>query len=355
MNIYFYTKHERMGASSRYRTLQYIENLNANDFKFICRPLFSDQYLTEKYKSGKNPLLLTISCYFRRLFNLIVDCRSGRIFLIEKELFPYVPYLFEFLLSVLKIRFIIDYDDAVWHNYDNSKHIIIRILLGNKHKKIINRAYGVICGNKYLENYAVLAGQKNTIIIPTVVPKARYVPINKPTINFTIVWIGSPSTSRHLLSIKNQLREFIFLTGSTLKIIGFDKSLSNPFDFPVTFVEWSNETEINELSDSDVGIMPLIDGPFERGKCGFKLIQYMGVGKASIASDIGANSDIILDGETGYLVKHDSDWLLYLMQLFNDRYLCSAMGLNARIRFENFYTLESQTNRYIEFISSRSF
>lgn len=352
MDIYFYTKHERMGASSRYRTLQYIENLKDNHFNFICRPLFTDKYLTEKYKSGKTPFLLTVSCYFRRLFNLIMDCRAGRIFLIEKELFPYVPYLFEFFISVLNIRFIVDYDDAVWHNYDNSKYFIIRFFLGRKHKKIISSAYGVICGNKYLESYAVLSGQKNTIIIPTVVPKVRYVSIKKPTNNFTIVWIGSPSTSRYLLSIKNQLKEFIYLTGSTLKIIGFDKFLTDSIDFPASFVEWSNETEIKELSDSDVGIMPLTDGPFERGKCGFKLIQYMGVGKASIASDIGANSDIVLDGETGYLVKNDSDWLIYLMRLFNDRKLCSSMGLKARQRFENFYTLESQTKRYIEFISS---
>lgn len=350
MIVHFYTRHEWLGASSRYRSIQYFDFLMKNNISIVHRPLFTDGYLKRKYKQNSIFLLYAVFCYLKRLLNIFFDFRPGNVLVLEKEFFPYFPAFFERIARKIGVCVIVDFDDAVWHNYDNHHSKYIRCFLSNKHKTVINSASGVICGNSYLYEYAASCKQDNIIILPTVVPKAKYhISKNKSNL-FTVVWIGSPSTSHHVLSIQDQLRDFTNLRCAEIKLIGFNEALKQDVKFNARFVDWDNDTEIKELCDSDVGIMPLIDGPFERGKCGFKIIQYMGVGKACIASDVGVNKDIVVHGNSGFVVKHPDDWLSYLLYLYDNPLECQFLGTNGRRLFEEKYTVESQALRYISFI-----
>jgi len=125
----------------------------------------------------------------------------------------------------------------------------------------------VIGGSEYIIEYAKNAGSKKIEKIPTVIDLRKYNCVD------VIGWIGSPSTSRYVLSINEALAKFTEKYNAIVHLIGFDKKLEDKLLFNGKIIEWSEQTEVDEICKFDVGIMPLEDGPFERGKCGFKLIQ----------------------------------------------------------------------------------
>lgn len=348
--LYYYTRHEWLGASSRYRSIQYFDLLKENGFFILHRPLFSDFYLKEKYRRKRLVWLIALKCFFLRFIHLLMDCRPGNVFILEKEFFPYFPALFEWVAKKIGVKIIVDFDDAVWHNYDNHRSRLVRYLLSSKHRHVIYSAKAAICGNNYLYDYAKKCNQNNLIIIPTVVPKDKYIKKDINTEIFTVVWIGSPSTSTQVLKIKEQLKSFTKLRKAEIKLIGFDESLKSQLDFDARIVKWDTKTEVDELCCANVGIMPLIDGPFERGKCGFKLVQYMGVGIACIASNVGCNNEIVIHNKSGFIVDKPEDWLNYLLYLYDNPALCKSFGVNGREIFEGGFTVESQLGDYVSFI-----
>ncbi|MCG2879659.1 hypothetical protein L7I36_23710, partial [Obesumbacterium proteus] len=131
--------------------------------------------LESKYKKNKIYLIYAIAAYLRRLLHILMDFRSSNVIYVEKEFFPYLPPFFEFLAKVIRLKYIVDYDDAVWHNYDSNRFRFIRYLLSNKHKKIIGYAEKVVVGNDYLAQYALkFHPKKNVTIIPTALSSNRY-------------------------------------------------------------------------------------------------------------------------------------------------------------------------------------
>ena len=116
----------------------------------------------------------------------------------------------------------------------------------------------------------------------------------------------------------------------------------------VKFFPWSEEKEALMLQGIDVGIMPLKDDPWSRGKCGYKLLQYMALGKAVIASPVGANKEIVSHGETGYLVRGESDWARYLSLLAGDRKFSAAMGKKGSEKVASSYSREDVGRQLVD-------
>ena len=116
------------------------------------------------------------------------------------------------------------------------------------------------------------------------------------------------------------------------------------FNFPYNFIYWNEKTEVEDLQNIDIGLMPLIESPWSKGKCGFKLIQYGAIGIASIASDIGVNSDIILNNKSGVIIK-DNTWEPLLTTLINNAPLRKKMGEKARQHIQKHYSLSSNYHK----------
>lgn len=353
--IAFYTKFASKGASSRYRTLQYIldEDSKIKD-GFVHRPLFDNRYLSIKYKTGRTPMLIAGFSYIKRLGYLINDVFLGRDIYIEKELFPYFPPFVEVFFKMVGVKYILDYDDAVWHNYDSHNRFIIRLFLSNKIKTVIRCSSGVIAGNKYIRDYVVNSGQSKVIKIPTVIPKESYLKSDqtKPVAKeFIVVWVGSPSSSDNLLEVKDVLRAFKEKYPSVIiAFLGFDKRLEKEFNFGVEFITWSTETEKKWLNNASVGIMPLKNGNFEKGKCGFKIIQYMASAIPSIVTPIGANNEIVKHNKTGFKAIENKQWEEFLEICFNNTEFSKEIGDAAYKEFLLKYSLESTESRYFNFI-----
>jgi glycosyltransferase involved in cell wall biosynthesis len=132
-------------------------------------------------------------------------------------------------------------------------------------------------------------------------------------------------------------------------LIGFDKNKENLLKFPYKLIDWSEETEVENMCNFDIGIMPLVDSLFERGKCGFKLIQYMGCGLPVIASNVGENKYIVNDSN-GFLIKEENGWLSSIEKLVEDSKLRNVLGESGRKLVENKYSTENNSKKYIEFI-----
>lgn len=339
MKVLFLTKYTALGASSRLRTYQYLPFYEEAGIECTIEPFFNDRYLKNWY-TGKRNRLLIFSFYWKRLLVLLQVFKYEKVY-IEKEIFPYLPPFAEWLLFLLNKKYMVDYDDAIFHNYDRHKNIIIRTLLKNKIKAVIKHAEVVVVGNGYLAQYALDAGAKKVETVPTVVDLKRYVLQSKKLKDsFVIGWIGTKSTfEKHLLLIKDWLLKAQHLYRVELHLIGVTQTEVFLGD-QVKLIPWTEDTEVAHLSSFDVGIMPLKDSPWEQGKCAYKIIQYLSVGVPVIASKVGMNAEVCLPGRTGFLADTEQDFLNALKVLIHDEATRKEMGRNGRALVEKTYNLE---------------
>lgn len=336
MKVLYFTKYTQKGASSRMRSFQYFPFFEEQNISISVSPFFTDAYLDDLY-SGKKNISTIIMAYVNRFFALFTVFKYSAI-VIEYELFPYFPAWFEKLFKFLGIRYIVDYDDAIFHNYDLHANKWLRTLLGNKIAKVMLHSNTVVAGNKYLADYAEKAGATNIVIIPTVIDLNNYQPKgNYATEKLTIGWIGSPSTYQYIEQIKQELTTFAATYNAEIVIIGaYPLEKIEP---PIRYIPWNAKTENDWLRKFDVGLMPLDDTSWSRGKCSFKLIQYMASGVPVIASPVGMNTEVVTT-ENGYLVNNSTDWIKYLKIYFKDEKLREMHGRRGRQIMEQKYALQ---------------
>lgn len=344
MKILYFTKYTRKGASSRLRSYQYFPFLEDQGFLIEVSPLFSNKYLENLY-SGKFVLKYAIIAYLNRFIKLWSIIKYDLI-VIEKELFPYFPAWFEFILSFFK-KYIVDYDDAIFHNYDLHSNALVRCLLEKKIDKVMRYSHIVIVGNHYLANRASSARAKKIYVISTVIDINRYT-IKKYFNNIPTVigWIGTQSTFKYLFLIKDVLKKLIQKYDILIHIVGTKETLG--LGDNEVHIEWSEETEANSILNFDIGIMPLFDTPWEQGKCAYKLIQYMGCGIPVVASAIGANNNIVYNERNGYLIHTQEEWHKALSFYITNIEARKRHGVYGRCLVEEKYCIQKQVDKYIQ-------
>jgi glycosyltransferase involved in cell wall biosynthesis len=348
MRVVYFTKYTRKGASSRLRSYQYFKFLANHGFDCQYLPLHSDKYLDLLY-SKKFLLLEAGLSYFKRLLNIFMLNRKD-IIIIEKELFPYVPAIFEFFLRRLGFHFIVDFDDAIHHNYDKHRNGFISLLLKNKIPNVMKYASHVIVGNTYLMDFANLNNISHVTQIPTVIDETKYCRINRFPEVISIGWIGTPYTSIYLNRLLPTFSNLYKKYGVKVLLIG-----ANTKDFEFDFIDcvsWSEDTEVADIQKIDIGIMPLKDGFFERGKCGYKLIQYMACGIPVIASPVGENCFIVDHGENGFIADSLEDWEPLLEELVINPNLRRDFGMNGFSKIQQKYSINSQLLKLVRILSN---
>ena len=196
----------------------------------------------------------------------------------------------------------------------------------------------VICGNSYIAARAREVGAQNICIIPTVVDIDKYQVRPSNNDRITIGWIGTPVTDHSLDLIIPALQELSLSYEFDVKLIGSDRKISgiNTINIP-----WSEENEAINVQAIDIGVMPQKDELMEKGKCGYKLIQYMACGKPVIGSSIGVNKEIIEDGVNGFLADEYKDWISNLEILIRDKQKRLSFGNEGRKLVERKYEMNS--------------
>lgn len=351
MNGFLFSKYTRAGPSSRYRSFQYLPALEAAGLRITICPLFNDDYLAHKYEHGRASPGAVLLAFARRLWAVLTVPRSA-VVLIEYELLPWFPAVLERWLAWRGCQMTVDYDDALFHQYDAHPNPWVRSLLGRKIATVMRLAHTVVAGNAYLADYARSAGAQRVVVVPTVIDLDRYPVKVQPCEStvFTIGWIGSPSTARYLQDIAPALAQVCADGRARVRLVG-----SGPIALPgvpMDVIPWAEESEVDEIHRFDVGIMPLPDEPWARGKCGFKLIQYMACGLPVVASPVGVNTEIVHDGANGFLAQEQTEWVDALECLMVDAELRERMGAEGRKKVEKQYCLQVTAPRLVALLQA---
>jgi glycosyltransferase involved in cell wall biosynthesis len=337
------SRYGRMGASSRVRFYNYVPALERAGFDVTIAPLLDGDYLQRLYRGeGRSPQAMLAS-YWRR-FRQVLSARRYDLVWIEKEALPWMPAALERAFFG-KRPIVIDFDDA-WHlRYARHRNRLVRYILGHKFESLLASARAVTTGSASLTQWAETATRR-VVQIPSVVDIDRYAVAPLPEGPFTIGWIGTPSTAAYLALISEPLRHLQTVYGARIRMIGANH-LSLP-QVQIDHIPWREDTEAMELAACHVGIAPLADGPWEAGKCGYKIIQYMAAGRPVVGSPVGENSSIIVAGKTGFLADGVKEWISALSGLAADRERNQKMGLAARERAEAMYSLQCNAPALIE-------
>ncbi|MFA0087033.1 glycosyltransferase family 4 protein [Vibrio sp. 10N.261.51.F12] len=351
--ILLLSKYTRKGASSRLRTMQYISYLEAEGFSIDIQALFDDDYLTCLYAKKQQSKLKLIKLFLYR-FKALLSSYKYDVIWVEYEIFPYFPAVFERILKLFNVKYIVDYDDAIFHNYDLSNNPVIKNTLSRKIDVAMKHASLVVCGNEYLMSRARNSGANDVVYIPTVVDYHRYQPIDivdNSTIN--IGWIGSPSTQKYIVQLAPVFLELAAKHSIKISLVGASADIHNVFgNLDAEILPWSEELEASYIQSFDIGLMPLVDGPWEKGKCGYKLIQYMACGVPVIASPIGVNTNIVNNNKCGRLAANNEEFYQHLIDLINDSNMRKSMGDYGRKAVVEHYSLQEQAPKLIEMFRS---
>lgn len=327
-------------ASHRVRLAQFQPGLYRLGINLEICSLINNNILLSTFRRASPPLFDLFLAYIRRIYRLL-NSRKFDLAIVHVDLLPFVPSFIE--LSLLQIPFIYDFDDAFYLKYRSGRYSIFESFLGDKADRLMAQACAITAGNYELCTYAKHFNN-NVTLLPSVVDTEDYYPRDPLSINqldktFTIGWIGSPSTTKYLDLLIWPLRQLALEIPLRFVVIG---SLSFP---PIPGVDvvlhsWSLHNEVSLIQQFDVGVMPLTDSPWARGKCAYKLIQYMSCGIPVVASRVGANIDVV-PSECGILVDSSYEWLESLRRLSLDSNLRVSLGMNASDWVRNNYSLSS--------------
>jgi len=335
--------------SQRFRFEQYLDILEKEGFQIEYYPFLSGSAWNKLYKSGKvfSKIRGVVAAFFRR-FVLLFKLRRADFVFIHREAAHIGPPIIEWLIAkVFRKRIIYDFDDAIWlPNYSKSNALFHRLKAYWKVKHIIKWAYKVSVGNDYLAEYA-RQYNPNVFLIPTTIDLENH--HNKITdqtlIKPVIGWTGTHTTMRYLdrivpiISNLEKKYDFDFVVISNQAPT---YSLSS-----LRFVEWNKETEIDDLSQFHIGIMPLEADIWAEGKCGFKALQYMSLGIATILSPVGANKTIVQDGENGLIAESEEEWSQALIHLLENPEKRKQLGSSGRLTVHENYSVTSTSDAFI--------
>jgi len=344
MRILFLPRYGPQGASSRYRIWQYVPLFERAGHEVEVQPLLDDGYVRELYETGRRGNWWLATGYGKRLVRAFEWGRFDAM-ICEQEMLPFLPAFVELWLQRGKARFFVDYDDAAYATYARWPW------LRGKIARVMAAAETVVVGNNHLREYARQFARR-VRVIPTVVDLAGY-PNHKEAgeaESVRVGWIGTPITAsllKGLIPVMERLQsahpkvKFRFIgAGNTFPRNGLRMEVP----------AWSRETESELLRGCDIGIMPLPDTEFVRGKCGLKLIQYMACGLAVVASPVGVNREIVEEGKNGHLASSEEEWFARLDGLIRDPGLRRSLGKAGREKVAGGYTLEHGFSQWQEIL-----
>ena len=347
MKVLFVAQYGPLAASSRTRVFDYLPLLRRAGIACDVRVVTPDA--TVAFSGIFSRLLYYVWSYFRALYTgwvCVLTASRYDAILIQKALFSFpVPRL----LRRYRHKIFFDFDDAIFTLENPGASWINRLrtrrrasglpaMLQCAHHAIVENAYTAGFATRFCPAVSQITGPIDT---------ARYVPAAKSQKKKAVLgWIGSQTTTRYLDLIRGPLtilaRRYPHLE---LHLIG-----AGDFDIdavPVTRTSWALETEVGLMQTFDIGLMPLPDDPFTRGKGGYKLLQYMAVGLPVVASPVEINREIVAHGETGFLAETDAEWIAFLGKLIDDKALCNRMGMAGRARVVAHYALEKSSEQLL--------
>lgn len=331
------------GAGCRFRVTQYIPHLREAGFDVTVSAFYSREYFDFVYRPGNYLRKVAgFGALTLRRINELYSMKEYDLVFLYREAIPAGPPFIERLIASQGIPIVYDFDDAIFLPAVSEANKAVSFLKKPERvADILRLSTQVTVGNEFLASYARQYNPRVTVI-PTAVDTNRFVP--RPSVpdeagrKLVVGWIGSPTTFRYLESIRDVLAEVAARHPFTLKVSGAGR----PVNFPgvdVQVVPWSMADEVSLFNTCDIGVYPLTDDDWSRGKCGFKAIQCMACGVPVVAAAVGVNREIIEHGVNSMLATTKQDWVAHLGTLLTDTELRRRMAIAGRKTIEARYSL----------------
>jgi glycosyltransferase involved in cell wall biosynthesis len=338
----------------RFRFEQYLDYLAENGFNITFSNLLSENDFSIYYTKGNyfKKALLVIKSIRKRYSELISASKYDIIFIFREGFFLGNSY-FERQFAK-RSNVIFDYDDAIWITSDvSANNKLFRFLKSpDKTRKIIQVSKMVFAGNEYLADYAKQYNM-NVVIVPTTINTDEYLPNHnyQNGDRICIGWSGSFSTIVHFMTCLEALKLIKEKYGDKVyfKVIGSEDYHNE--ELGIKGLPWRKETEIKDLQEINIGIMPLPDDEWSKGKCGLKGLQYMALGIPTVMCPVGVNRKIINDGENGFLASDANEWVDKLSMLIDSKELRQKLGQEGRKTVVSSFSVEANKNLYLKYFN----
>lgn len=340
-----------LAPSQRFRFEQYFRYLDAQRFSYQVQSFLGESDYATIYgqrKIFRNARMLLVGL-LKRIW-ILRRIPSFDFVFIHRETMPLGPPIFEWLIAkVFQKKIIYDFDDAIWLTDRKQESILLRtVRWRSKVSQICRWSYKVSCGNAYLADHARRFAT-NVVVNPTTIDTERIHRIkrgNKSLNELIIGWTGTHSTLKYLNEIEAVLSQLEnkFPHVVVEVIANIPPTLNIP---RIRFREWSKETEIEDLTRFDIGIMPLPDDEWTKGKCGFKALQYMSLEIPTVASPVGVNNQIIQSGVTGFLCGTAEEWVQAIESLIQNPAYARQIGKESYKAVVERYSVLSNVSTFL--------
>lgn len=335
-------------GSQRFRFEQYYDALESDGWTIKTQSFLDTQTWEVLYLPGNGIKKIwgVFKGFARRKLMLFRAHRYDYIF-IHREASPIGPPIFEWILcKMLNKKVIYDYDDAIWKENTSHSNSIASIIKWQKKVGSISKwSTRVSVGNDFLASYAKKFNTKVIINPTTIDTVSLHIPNHNNDEKTTIGWTGTHSTLKYLEPIAEVLNEVLKTRNVELIIIADQKPKSAINGF--TFKPWSIDSEIDDLNTISIGLMPLKDDEWAKGKCGFKALQFMALEKPVLLSPVGVNDQIVKHGNSGYHCTTIDEWKERLIELIDDAELRIKMGIAGRQKVEKEFSVKSNTQNFL--------
>ena len=336
----------------RFRIEQWEPLLRQRGVEITYAPFENELLHAMLYQTGNLAgKLAHVSRGFARRWSLINSVGQFDAVYIFREAALLGPAFFERMIKRRRVPIVFDFDDAIFVSYRSPSNGYLSYLkFAAKTKTICRLASQVMVGNSYLAEYA-RQFNSNVTIVPTTIDTEKYsVRPNKPSDVPIIGWTGSFSTVQHLDTLRGALQKLAQREKFRLRVIGTPEYRLDGVE--VEALRWRSETELDDLRPIDIGVMPLPNDAWSKGKCGLKALQFMALGIPTICSPVGVNTEIIQDGENGFIADTEQEWVDKLELLLRSVELREQVGQAGRATVDQKYSVVAQAPRVYEVLES---
>lgn len=354
-SIYFLVPYPHAQApSQRFRFEQYFDLLRDSGFQFTVRSFYSLRTWKILHYEGNTVKKVAhiLGSFLIRWGHVFAASRADVVF-IHREVAPIGPPIFEWILTkVFRKKVIYDFDDAIWlPNFSEANTQFQRLKYYKKVHNIMRWSTTLSVGNAFLKNYASQFNS-NVVINPTTIDTENY---HNPTLfslekksGITVIgWTGSHTTMKYLQFLEPILSELYTKYAFEFHVISNEKPT---FEAPyLRFIRWKKETEIEDLMQFDLGVMPLENDAWSQGKCGFKALQYMALGIPAIVSPVGVNTEIVDHGTNGFIADTPHAWTEALTYFLANPQHAKDMSTAARAKIHSTYSVASNRANFLNF------
>ncbi|MEP6819471.1 MAG: glycosyltransferase family 4 protein [bacterium] len=337
----------------RYRIEQWEPLLRKRGVEITYAPFESEELHALLYKTGNlGQKLSLVAKGIARRFSHMSSIRDYDVVYVFREAALLGPPFFERWIHRSFVPMVFDFDDAVFVSYRSPSNGYLSYLkFASKTRSICRMSAHVMAGNRYLADYARQVNEHVTIV-PTTIDTEKYTVSEKRTESDvpTIGWTGSFSTVQHLDTLRPALQKLARQNRFRLRVIGTPAYELEGVE--VEAMKWQSATELKDLNAIDIGIMPLPDDAWSKGKCALKALQFMALGIPTVCSPVGVNTEIIQDGENGFIANSETDWVEKLRRLLHSAQRRNEIGRAGRATVETKYSANVQAPRVFDLLKS---